>query len=174
MRKFFYRLLISVTALIIVAAVNGPANAAVPDQVLGQGTFHAQATESFTDTTIRASATDSTPGIGTDASGTLSVSDAPSNNVAVHFEAAAFCVNADANRAVVVGTVTRGPDGTVGRTILVRVTDGGNEKDAPPDTAAFALSTLSPVEALAAGFCETNFADQFTINSGQFIVRNGS
>lgn len=174
MCKHSYLLLACVPALVSVAGFGGAAYAAGPDQVQGQGTFHAEGPGSFTDTTIRVNASDSTPGVGTDASGKLSVTDAPSNNVPVNLEADAFCVNAEGNRGVVVGTVTQGPEGTVGRTIFVRITDGGKEKDAVPDTAVFALSTLTPEEALAAGSCATNFVENFPINTGKFTVNDRS
>lgn len=86
------------TNLLAVTTFSGPAHAAAPDQVLGRGAYHAEGPGSFTDTTIRVAASDSTPGVGTDAAGTMSVTDDPSNNTRVSLEAEVFQVFADGSR----------------------------------------------------------------------------
>lgn len=174
MQKIPLLLVLPLSAFVAATTFTGPAYAAAPDQVLGKGTFQAQGPGSFSDTTIRVAASDATPGSGLDAAGTLSVTDAPSNSSPVSLEAEAFCVNADGNRGVVVGTVTQGPEGTVGRTIWVRVTDGGQGNPSVPDTAVFGLSTLGPADALTSGMCATNFVENIPVTSGNFMVHDRS
>ncbi len=157
-------------------AFGSPAQAAGPDHVFGQGTYRAEGPASFTDTALDLQGTDATPGVGTDGRGRFSISDRPSNGDGSDLQGDVFCVNATGNRGVVVGTVTEAtPSGVVGRTAFIRITDNSKGgRNAPPDTAAFALSTLTPEQALAAGFCDTNFADNFPVTSGKFTVQDKS
>jgi hypothetical protein len=159
---------------LVFSPATSPAYAAPPDQVQGQGGYHIEGPATFTDTTFKVNGTDSTPGIGTDARGKISITDDPSNNDPATVQADVFCANADGNRGVLVGTVTEGPEDVVGLSLLVRFTDGGKDKDAPPDTVSWGMSSISPEDAIAAGFCATNFAEQFPINSGDFTVRDRS
>lgn len=110
------------------------------------------------------------------ASGTFTVNDQPSNGAGANLQAEALCVNATNNRGVVVGRVANSsPNDVNGRTIFVRITDNGKGKSGEPaDTAAYALSTLTPEEGIAAGFCDTNFADQFPITTDNFTVQDKS
>ena len=142
--------------------------------VFGSGTYHAAGPGSFSDVAITLAASDTTPGVGLDGHGTFTIHEQPSNNGPTDLQGTAFCVNVTGNRGVVVGTITSSsPNNVNGRTVFIRITDNGQGLPSqPPDTAVFALSTLTPTQATAAGFCATNFGDQLPVTQGDFVVRS--
>jgi hypothetical protein len=179
-----YLLLPTVTALIATAAVSTPAYAAPPDQVQGKGSYRivADVGDLFVDLTADVNATDSTPGVGTDANGRMTITYAPSNDVTSTIKADPFCVNAigvtaESSWASVLGTITEvsegGPSAAVGETVIVRVIDNGKGPGAAPDSMSVQFINLSPEDAIAGGFCDPSpFVSPVT--SGDFAVRDRS
>ncbi|WIG17598.1 hypothetical protein [Kocuria rosea] len=164
------------SSLIATAAFGGAAYAAGPDEVQRQGTFHLDAGDLSLDTTIRVTANDRTPGVGTDANGKIWVTDNFAHTHGISTtrtaEARTACANVDGNRA----TVIQGSENTTGRIILIKINDNGDGQNPLPDTAAFGFGGqgMTPEEAVAAGFCHPYSAGGFPINSGNFTVRNRS
>jgi hypothetical protein len=161
-------LLPAMVALVATATVSGPVHAAGPDQVQGKGSHRDEAGRVHS---VDVNATDSTPGVGTDANGKLTLFVGQGFfSTDVTFKADPFCVNAQGNLGAVLGTVTEGHPDFLGQTLLVRVIDNGKGKDA--DAFSFGFLNGTPEQAVAAGYCRPFPSDPPV--PGDFDVRDRS